>query len=267
MSLTLVLLGLLLGAKSADFLLALRNALTQLRTLADAGCFARIEQFLLATHRGGDVCLVHAPGKAFREGDRVCALAFRQEAHPPGIILVELGAQHAERCAGNGVVEADQDLALFHRAAILDQDLLDHASGRMLHLLVDGFHDHGAGRDHRASELADRSPTADATHEHHHHRQADDVQFADHRACVAVPRARTGFRIHLQSRIRIGTCSHEPTSSLVRAAARHCLLPPPAAAVPAACARWRRVGRRPVAHHCPRLRSCRTAPAPSAGAK
>ncbi len=177
-------LGLLLGDQAADLLLGLRDALAELRTLAEAGFLARGEQLFLARERRRDRGLVAPGGQLRRKRDRVGVIPL---GHEPGVArdqLVELGAHHAEIGARHGVVEAQHHLSFVDRAAVLDQDLADNAAGRMLHLLDAGLDHDRAGRDYRAGELRGRPPAADPADEQHDEGEAREVELADRAARV-----------------------------------------------------------------------------------
>ena len=78
--------------------------------------------------------------------------------------------------------------------ALLDQDLPDHAAGRVLHLLDVRFDHDGAGRDHRAGQLGGRRPAADAADEQHGDRQSHEIELADRAARVLLGRVTSGLR-------------------------------------------------------------------------
>src|SRR5262249_36990526 len=92
------------------------------------------------------------------------------------------------------IVEPDDDLALFDHAAFLDEDLPDHAAGRMLHLLDARLDDDVAGSDHGAGDVRAGGPAADAAHQEGDHRKADDIELADRLTRIA--RSRAGIRVH-----------------------------------------------------------------------
>jgi hypothetical protein len=73
-----------------------------------------------------------------------------------------LGAHNAERGAGHGVIEPQHDVAVFHLAALLEENLSDHAAGWVLDFLDIGFDHERARCDHRAGQLRGCCPTADS---------------------------------------------------------------------------------------------------------
>ena len=125
----------LLRRQAADLLVGLRDPLAQLRALAGARAASRLEQLLLAGHCRRGRCLLAAARQLLRKHDDIGVLALGKEARLARHELVELGAHHAERGLGHGIVEPQHDLAGFDLGALPDQDLSDHAAGRMLHLL------------------------------------------------------------------------------------------------------------------------------------
>ncbi len=93
--------------------------------------------------------------------------------------LIKLRADDAEIGARHGVVEADDNLAFFHDAAFLDEDLPDDTAVRVLHLFDVRFDDDKSGRDHGAGQLRQRSPSADAEHQNSNGPDPDEIELAD----------------------------------------------------------------------------------------
>ena len=182
--LELALLCRLLRRQAADLLVGLRDPLAQLRALAGARAASRLEQLLLAGHRRRRRRLLAAARQLRRKHDDIGVFAFGQQSRLARHQLVELGAHHAEGGLGHGIVEPQHDLAGFDLGALLDQDLSDHAAGRMLHFLHARFDHDGAGRDHRAGQLGGRRPAADTADEQHGDRQSHEIELADRAARV-----------------------------------------------------------------------------------
>ena len=174
----------LLRRQAADLLVGLRDPLAQLRALAGARAASRLEQLLLAGHCRRGRCLLAAARQLLRKHDDIGVLALGEQARLARHQLVELGAHHAERGLGHGIVEPQHDLAGFDLGALPDQNLSDHAAGRMLHLLHARLDHDGAGRDHRAGQLGGRRPAADAADEENGDRQSHEIELADRAARV-----------------------------------------------------------------------------------
>jgi hypothetical protein len=68
--------------------------------------------------------------------------------------------------AGNGLVEADEDIAGFDMIAVAHEKFADDAAGRMLHFLHISIDDNRALRDKRARDLGCRRPAPKSDHQH-----------------------------------------------------------------------------------------------------
>src|SRR5262249_40169511 len=101
-----VLLGRLLSREPTDFFIALRDALTQLGTLAGACGSAGFVELLLAVDGGRHGKLMNARKQLLGECEIGGFFTLGQQPRLAGVGLVELRAHDAKRSAGYGVVEA-----------------------------------------------------------------------------------------------------------------------------------------------------------------
>ena len=171
-----------------------------------------LKELALAVDRSIHGRFASAGGELFRKDDGISRFALGQQACVPRLVLVKLGSHDAKGGARQGIVEPNHDLALLNGAAVPDQDLLDHAAGRMLDLFDDQLDDHRAASDHCPGEFAGRGPAANAADEGNHHRQPGDVQAADHGARPAFAGGARRIKVCLGT--RLGGCSagHEIAS-------------------------------------------------------
>src|SRR4029077_8870004 len=142
-------LCLLLGRETRNFLVQLRHAFAQLRLLSGPSVDANLEQFGFAGHDVPDVGIFGAIGKHRRKFDLVEAalLGFKPRRTRPQSVqgLDDDGKARLD----DGLVEPHHDIAGLDGVAVAHAHFADHAAGRVLHLLDVGIDDYRPRRNQR----------------------------------------------------------------------------------------------------------------------
>ncbi len=158
--------GVDLGLRAGDLLPDLGLALSQLPGLPFERGDAGLEQGALAVDDGGDLGVGPRTGQQVRvEGDLVAAVLLGLQPVAAGGELPGLVLEDLRLGAGQGVVEAQQDVSGLHALAVADQDLAHHAAIGVLDDLLAGLDLDLAGGDDGAGDVGEGRPAAEADHE------------------------------------------------------------------------------------------------------
>src|SRR5947209_11724401 len=182
--LDLLVLGCDLRHQTADLFLGLRYALAELTLEALAGLAPDLEKPRLADKHALDLGVAAARLEIARKRDAFQAVDFGLLARLARGKFVEPLDHNLQVGAGLGIVELDHNIARLDDVAVAHAQFGDDSTGGVLHLLHVRVDNELALRNHRASELAGRGPSADAANEQDRHDNSRYQMRPDRSACV-----------------------------------------------------------------------------------
>ena len=154
----------------------MHDLLSELIFLAGPRRTPQIKQLSFACQRISGLGIVEATSKFLRHRDRIGPVALGRE---PGLARIKpsepLGDDR-QVGAGNGFIEANENVASLHPIAVMHAHLADHAARRMLHFLYVGIDNERALGDQRAGDFGGRCPAAEtARQKYNDHNTSEDV--------------------------------------------------------------------------------------------